>query len=177
MGGELALFCLKKRAKNGIKRGVKALFFIKKDLGGIQMDDYQRRQIWTLRQLGKGYGTIATALNLPKDSVKKYCGRYPELKGYGQATKQMLEDKIYDYCQHCQMKLDHHPKGRPKKFCSAKCRKDFWLAHSDEHDKSRNAFHELTCHHCGRSFSSYSTADRKFCSHDCYIKSRFYKET
>jgi hypothetical protein len=32
---------------------------------------------------------------------------------------------------------------------------------------------EKTCAHCGSPFISYPQENRKYCSHDCYIKARF----
>ncbi|MBS8102183.1 helix-turn-helix domain-containing protein, partial [Streptococcus suis] len=40
---------------------------------------------------------------------------------------------------------------------------------------SKTAYEDLTCQQCGRSFLSYANPNRKFCSHSCYIQSRFYK--
>lgn len=99
-----------------------------------------------------GYGTIAQAVNLPRDAVRKFCSRRPELKGYGHVVQQMIEAQGYDYCLTCGIKLDHKLVGRPKKFCSDKCRKVYWDTHREEHDKDKTAYDELTCQNCGRSF-------------------------
>ncbi|HEM9292377.1 TPA: helix-turn-helix domain-containing protein [Streptococcus agalactiae] len=139
------------------------------------MNENQRRQIWAMRSQGQGYGTIAQAVDLPRDAVRKFCSRRPELKGYGHVVQQMIEAQGYDYCLTCGIKLDHKLLGRPKKFCSDKCRKVYWDTHREEHDKGKTAYDELTCQNCGRSFLSYANPNRKFCSHSCYIQSRFYK--
>ncbi|MCS4487521.1 helix-turn-helix domain-containing protein [Streptococcus sciuri] len=138
------------------------------------MDENQRRQIWSLRSEGFSYGKIATALNLSYNTVKKYCGRFPELKGYGDVVKQMFDEGNGKHCKQCRQLLKHYSKGRPKKFCSDYCRKSWWNAHSDEHDKTKTAYDELTCQNCGRSFLSYANPTRKYCSHECYIQTRFY---
>lgn len=82
------------------------------------MNENQRRQIWAMRRQGHGYGTIAQAVNLPRDAVRKFCNRRPELKGYGHVVQRMIEEQGYDYCLTCDTKLDHKLVGRPKKFCS-----------------------------------------------------------
>lgn len=142
------------------------------------MDDSQRKQIWKLRADGQGYGTIGKAVGLSKESVKAYCRRNPELLGFGAATKQMAKERQErgKHCPQCCQPLIFKKTGRPKKFCSDKCRKAWWNRHSDEHDKEQTAYFELTCQHCGGDFMSYANANRKFCGHPCYIQSRFYKE-
>lgn len=139
------------------------------------MNESQQRQIWRLRHEGVGYGTIAKTINLSRDTVKKYCGRHPELKGLGSLVKENLDEGCGIYCKTCHQVLLHHSTGRPKKFCSAKCRKVHWDTHRDQHDKTKISYDELTCQNCGRSFLSYANPSRKFCSHTCYIQSRFYK--
>ncbi|WP_341931264.1 helix-turn-helix domain-containing protein [Streptococcus pluranimalium] len=141
------------------------------------MDNNQRRQIWQMRSQGYGYGTIAKAIGLSRDSVKKYCKRNPELWGYGQVAQQMLQERVREgtHCLRCSQRLEIKPTGRPKKFCSDKCRKVWWEVHKDDHDKTRIAYHELTCQKCGRSFLAYANPNRKYCSHECYVDYRFYK--
>lgn len=67
------------------------------------MNESQRKQIWTMRSQGMGYGTIAQTVHLPKDAVRKFCSRRPELKGYGHVVQQMIEGKISDQpkCLEC----------------------------------------------------------------------------
>jgi hypothetical protein len=36
--------------------------------------------------------------------------------------------------------------------------------------------YHFTCIACGKRFSAYGKADRKYCSHECYINDRFYRE-
>ncbi|WP_261309274.1 helix-turn-helix domain-containing protein [Streptococcus uberis] len=139
------------------------------------MNENQRRQIWAMRRQGHGYGTIAQAVNLPRDAVRKFCNRRPELKGYGHVVQRMIEEQGYDYCLTCDTKLDHKLVGRPKKFCSDRCRAIWWRDTQNQHDKTKTAYDELTCQNCGRSFLSYANPTRKFCGHPCYIEHRFRK--
>ena len=60
---------------------------------------------------------------------------------------------------------------KEKKFCSDKCRNKWWNAHLDKVD--RRVIREVTCAGCGKTFSVYGQAARKYCSHDCYIRHRF----
>ena len=139
------------------------------------MNDNQRRDIWKLRSDGLGYGAIAQALNLSLGSVKQYCRRHPELKGPGELVKVQIDEGERLYCKNCMQELHHANQGRPKKFCTDKCRKVYWDTHKGEHDKTNTAYEELTCKNCGRSFLSYANPTRKFCGHPCYIEHRFRK--
>lgn len=54
-----------------------------------------------------------------------------------------------------------------RKYCSLSCKRK-WEA---QHPKKEYA-HQ--CKMCGKSFKS-TTKNQKYCSHDCYIEDRFYK--
>ena len=141
------------------------------------MNNFQREQIWLLRKNGLGYGEVAQVIGLSKDSVKKYCKRHPELKGQGTLPYLMVEKRVQDgtNCPQCFQPMVPNKTGRPKKFCSDRCRINWWKNHQEEHDKEQTAYEEMTCHCCGRSFLSYANPNRKYCSHACYIQIRFYK--
>ena len=139
------------------------------------MNDSQRRDIWRLRRDGFGYRAIAQMLNLSLGSVKQYCRRHPELKGMGNLVKYQLDGGEHIYCKNCMKKLNHTVQGRPKKFCSARCRAIWWRDNQNQPDKTKTAYDELTCQNCGRSFLSYANPARKFCGHPCYIEHRFRK--
>ncbi|WP_270988962.1 helix-turn-helix domain-containing protein [Streptococcus agalactiae] len=139
------------------------------------MNDNQRRGIWKLRRDGFGYGAIAQMLNMSLGLVKQYCRRHPELKGMGQFVKYQLDEGEHPYCKNCMKKLHHAVQGRPKKFCSNRCRAIWWRNHQSQHDKTKTAYDELTCQNCGESFLSYANPKRKFCGHPCYVEYRFRK--
>jgi len=40
----------------------------------------------------------------------------------------------------------------------------------------KKAIYNIICANCGTEFEAYGNKDRKFCSHNCYIASRFGKE-
>ena len=65
--------------------------------------------------------------------------------------------------------------GRPKKFCSDKCRREWWKAHPEKLHRKDTAIYTMTCARCGKEFTSYGNKNRKYCSHDCYIKARFWE--
>ena len=56
--------------------------------------------------------------------------------------------------------------GHKKKFCSDRCRMDYWNSHQDQ--VLRKAYYTLVCKNCGRTFRCYGNAHRKFCCRSCY---------
>ena len=56
--------------------------------------------------------------------------------------------------------------GHKKKFCSDRCRTDYWKAHQER--VSRKAYYSRVCKNCGRTFRCYGNAHRKFCCRSCY---------
>ena len=53
-----------------------------------------------------------------------------------------------------------------KKFCSDRCRMEYWNSHQDQ--VLRKAYYTLVCKNCGRTFRCYGNAHRKFCCRSCY---------
>ena len=60
--------------------------------------------------------------------------------------------------------------GHKKKFCSFRCRMDYWNSHPEQ--VYRRAYYALVCKYCGRPFQSYGNAHRKFCCRSCYDEHR-----
>ena len=70
-----------------------------------------------------------------------------------------------------------HQNGRPRVFCSAECRKEYWR----EHPKVEvwKSFEQKTCPVCGRTFPARKerTRQRTYCSHACANRARARKES
>jgi len=79
-----------------------------------------------------------------------------------------------EFCVQCGEKLIHTPFKKPKRFCSKTCRLTWWRNHDNE--ISRKAFYNFKCAHCGKEFQAYGSANRKYCSHPCFIEARFYSK-
>lgn len=136
------------------------------------MTEKESTQITEMRNDGLGYTTIASRLGLSKDCVRSFC-RTHNLRGR-RSPSHVPQDLGKDYCKTCGKRLEHTPGKRKKQYCSDGCRMDWWNAHQDE--VKRKAFYQFTCVCCGKSFSAYGNAKRSYCSHECYIKTRFKKE-
>ena len=133
------------------------------------MTNEQRKKISVLRHQGYGYTAIANAVGLSKDSVKAYC-RNHGLAGVKADCNTPVEIAS-DTCLNCGAALIHLPGAKRKKFCCPECRQAWWNAHPEQ--VRRKALYEFICPTCGKPFTAYGNAGRKYCSHACYIKGRY----
>lgn len=129
------------------------------------MTNEQKARITSLRHDGIGYATIAAILGISKETVKSFCRRNA-LKG-NTASSPPPEGM----CRNCGAEIVQNPKARKKVFCSPDCRNTWWKSHPQPL-MTTDKFH-YTCTHCGKLFTAYGTATRKYCSHACYISHRF----
>ena len=139
------------------------------------MTDYERQEIYKLRKEGLGYKAIGTILGLTRDSVRSFCKRN-NLDGNAEVVglnlKVMKEKNLL--CINCGKLMDIKEKGRPRKYCSDECRRAWWNKNQDKRTQGEAAIYKYNCLFCGEEFTIYGNKTRKFCSHDCYIKYRFW---
>lgn len=139
------------------------------------MTDAQMAQVKELRMKGVGYRAVADALGLSRDIVRNYC-RANGMGGYAAAAMKNVQEQAAggNICICCGRGLIQPGNGRPRKFCSEKCRRQWWKMHPEA--VNRKAVYTMVCAHCGKGFESYGNGNRKYCSHDCYIKDRFWRD-
>lgn len=123
------------------------------------MNETEINQIIELRQQGFGYRRIAVITSIPMNTVKSFCYRHPIA----------IKSRI-NICQQCGKRIEQTPHKKAKKFCSDKCRFDWWNTHPE--NINRKAFYSFRCKFCGREFMSYGNSKRKFCSRNCYNQYR-----
>ena len=133
------------------------------------MTNEQKHKIAELRQSGYGYANIADALGLTKNQVSAYCRR-AGLTGT-KAAVGTTDVPVSNCCRCCGKSLMQTPGRKPVKFCSDSCRVRWWNAHPEMVNKK--AIYHFTCACCGKEFTAYGNAHRKYCSHVCYIADRF----
>lgn len=133
------------------------------------MTNEQRERIAIMRHEGFGYTTIAKAVGLTKDNVKAYC-RTHSLAGIKAQSNARITPE-HDFCLKCGKSLIQTPGRKKIKFCSAYCRQQWWNAHPEQ--VIRKATYSFTCAYCGKQFTAYGNANRKYCCHDCYVAARF----
>lgn len=144
------------------------------------MKEVQRNEIRRLRMDGKGYATIAKATGLSKESMKGFCKR----NGLGGVAAALSSDGFKvepnkavgkhgssSVCPYCGKPISQTLGRKPRRFCSDACRVKWWNSHPEA--VNRKAVYSFICLACGRPFSAYGNAKRKYCCHDCFIQDHF----
>lgn len=141
------------------------------------MTSDEKEKIRELRLKGMGYKKIANFLNLTRDSVRGFCKRNG-LAGNSCVVALNFEEKMKRnlLCAYCNKPINQNGKGRTRRFCSDECRRKWWNENQDKRNKKETAFYKFTCAYCGKEFSAYGNKNRKYCSHNCYIKDRFWRD-
>ena len=130
------------------------------------MTDNQKQSIIKMRGNGLGYKKIAKALELPVGTIQSFCRRESVLN---------MAVPEYDgkHCRECGKLLIQKDKVKKRKFCSEECRIKWWTEHPCSKSGNTKSSHTVVCACCHKPFTAYGKAERKYCSHDCYIKARF----
>ena len=118
-----------------------------------------------MRSNGASYAKIATTLELSKNTVKSFCQR----NKFVQAAN--AKKYSYIYCKQCGTEFEKISGRKPQIFCSDSCRAVWWATHPDK--LNRKAIYNFICEHCDLDFTAYGNKTRKYCTHACYIASRF----
>ena len=128
------------------------------------MTEQDKALLTGYRQQGKGCTEIARLL-VSVNTVKSYCRR----NGIGAEQKPSAKTlpARKGICKQCGAEIEQVAHHRERQFCSDQCRMRWWHTHRSD---SRSAV-EHVCPECRRTFMT----DRvqKYCSHECYILSRF----
>jgi len=122
------------------------------------MTTAQKQAIQEMRHRQLGYAEIAKELGLSANTVKSYCFR-------NGLNNEALASRS-DICRNCGKLITEKSKTRPRKFCCIQCKRAWWNAH--RYDRVSQNQTVYTCATCGKTFTDYSNAHRKFCSQTCY---------
>ena len=132
------------------------------------MDKRQIEEIQELRKSGKSMGRISKETGIPVSTVKSHFRRH-EL-----ATVGKIKTSPGATCAQCGKVLKNKSRGKPKRFCCEPCRRTWWKENPSLSKAATK--HQVTCITCGKIFGSFESRNRKYCSHECFIKNRFGKE-
>ena len=131
------------------------------------MTDAQKNSIVEYRKKGYGYKKISQIIDISENTVKSFCKR----NGLSGQAVSVQAAKGRAICKCCGAVIIRIPGRKTKQFCSDHCRNTWWNSHLDL--VKRKANYESVCQLCGKVFSTYGNAHRKYCSHACYIEYRF----
>jgi DNA-directed RNA polymerase subunit RPC12/RpoP len=136
------------------------------------MEQQKKEQILALRGSGESCANIAGKLGLSVNTVKSFCRRncvHMEAKAATNVAATITDNK--NACPYCGKKITLVSGRKPKKFCSDECRVRWWNSHAEQ--VKRKAVYQFKCAACGREFTAYGNANRRYCSHACYCADRF----
>ena len=136
------------------------------------MTEEQKTKICEMYQMGYPYKDIAHALSIAPGTIKSYC--YRAIKRGLLSVPQSPKDNLL--CKQCGKPIVQTPKRKKKIFCCGECRQKWWNAHLYLAKKSSKALYHFICPNCKKPFTAYGNKDRKYCSHTCYIDSRYHSE-
>lgn len=131
----------------------------------------QARKIEFLRKQGFGYRQIAAELDMPRDTIRYYCKTH-NLAGN---AKETYENAKGVTCSQCGKRLIQPSTGRKRLFCSDECRYRWWHANEKLIPRPLGSREEVTCANCGKPILDYVRKKRRYCSHECYIRDRFWR--
>lgn len=141
------------------------------------MTSYQEIKVKELRMKGMGYKAIAQALDLDRDQVRYHCKKIGLTGTKEELAEKIEEEKLHgETCLYCGDLLYRSKYAPGKKFCCEDCRRKWWKEHPEKKKKSAKASYVKQCEECGRTFISYGCKTRRFCSHDCYVHNRFWRD-
>jgi len=138
------------------------------------MNEYQKKKICELRIMGLGYRAISNELELSRDVVRNFCKKN-NLNGYLGKVDDNIRKMMIDnsFCANCSKPIKQKKKGKVRRFCSDECRRKWWKKNADKGTRKETALYKVVCVFCEKEFISYGNKNRKYCSHECYIKDRF----
>jgi hypothetical protein len=135
------------------------------------MTDNQKTQILEMRRLGCTYRHIAANLSLQEGTVKTCC-----LRAAKKDSLTTPSESPKCTCKQCGKEIIQVAKRKKRIFCCDACRQKWWGSHLFLIHQGSAALHHFTCSYCQKPFTAYGNAKRKYCSHDCYIKARYYQD-
>ena len=132
----------------------------------------EKKRLIAMREAGNSYAEIADTLGISKNTIKTFFRRNRMMcENQEQSDPGDNEHKAEKLCINCGNPVIQQPGRKVKKFCSDICRTRWWNSHLDQ--VRRRAIYHFTCPACGKQFSAYGNAQRKYCSRACYLEGRY----
>ncbi len=138
------------------------------------MTNEQKAIVDSLYAKGNGYKKIANQVGISPNTIKSYlrkavaAGGVPQMQ---ERTSAPVPEASITACQYCGKEVEQHHGRKHKRFCSDHCRNLWWNEHLNL--VKRKAIYNFICPTCGKGFTAYGNAHRKYCCHACYIEDRF----
>lgn len=127
------------------------------------MTNEQKQAIASMHDAGVPITSIAQQLGLSVNTIKSFCKRHGIHSG-NQSSKNIL------FCLQCHKEIPQAEHRKEKKLCSDKCRQLWWAENAAL--IPRDSQIERICPVCKKTFLSYKSKHRIYCSRTCYGKSK-----
>lgn len=127
------------------------------------MTNEQKQAIASMRDAGVPITSIAQQLGLSVNTIKSFCKRHGIHSG-NQSSKNIL------FCLQCHKEIPQAEHRKEKKLCSDKCRQLWWAENAAL--IPRDSQIERICPVCKKTFLSYKSKHRIYCSRTCCGKSK-----
>ncbi|MBE6931668.1 MAG: hypothetical protein E7463_15470 [Ruminococcaceae bacterium] len=144
-------------------RGSAGVLFV---YGAVDMSSDQRKRAQMLREEGRSYAEIAHAMKVPVGTVKSWLHRV-------QGGKK--DNCTPGICLRCGKRFPVVEGRKLKKFCSDSCRISWWSSNRDRINRKAEVC--SVCRVCGRTYMSYPSQGKIYCSRRCYFEDRYGKDT
>ena len=133
----------------------------------IDRNEIAREQARLLREKGMSLRKVAALTGLTKDVVRNISRKIVVAAD----DDDTLDSRINggQACTYCGRSMEQHGgSGRPRRFCSERCRRQYWRLHRPEQKKKEDKLFLRTCAYCGKTFQIYGKNDRKYCCREHY---------
>jgi len=133
----------------------------------IDRNEIAREQARLLREKGMSLRKVAAITGLTKDVVRNISRKIVVAAD----DDDTLDSRINggQACTYCGGSMEQHVgSGRPRRFCSERCRRQYWRLHRPEQKKKEDKLFLRICAYCGKTFQIYGKNDRKYCCREHY---------
>ena len=139
------------------------------------MTNEERTIVDGYRAMGHGYKKIAAETGISPNTIKSYLRKTQTpsaIAAVHEAPSSSAETTVAERpCDYCGAGVPQRSGRKIKRFCCDGCRMHWWNDHLSL--VNRKAVYHYICPVCGKKYSAYGNAHRKYCSHECYIEDRF----
>ena len=119
------------------------------------MTNEEIKKIYELKAKGLTNKEISVAIGVNHETIKKFLQR----------NKSVEIKPVVSHCETCGAVISQFTDGRTKRFCSPKCRNDYWNKRRKIAD--RKSTKQCECEECHKLFLTYGRP-RRFCSRTCF---------
>lgn len=126
----------------------------------------QKKQILQMAADGVGYRETTKCVLASKQDIIDYRNELVET-GWTPREEDTDAEWKENSCLWCGNEYQTASTGRKRKFCTDQCRRKYYMLYPVTPRSSTQ------CAYCGKVFEMINSK-QKFCSHECYIKNRFW---